>query len=473
MKRSLSAMFFAATLPFALHPGAARAQAPAGRMVRGTVYDSLAQTPLAGAQVVLISRSDSSAAPRSTTSDAAGHFEFANVPGGIYLVGFQHPLLDSLGINAAPRQLQLAATGDAAVAVPLAVPSERTVHDAFCPQRAPNDSTSVLIGHLGDASTRGVIAGGVIDASWIHLIRETHTVAVDPGDLQTKTTDDGWYALCDLPPATNISVRAARDRDSSGVVTIRTPSTRGLVRREMFLAVADHGHNGSISGVVVDALTHQPIGNAQLRLQGSTSNISLGGNGAFTLNHLPYGTTSITVRAIGYLPQERDVDVIAGDRASVTVAMQSLRNMLDTVHVVADQLFGDDHGFSHRKQVGWGKFFDFRDIDRIQPSETADLIRRVAGARIVTNAFTSRIVMRNPINGRYTCTPRFFLDGSQLTGIRSTTDLEMMVQPEQLAGMEVYTDMGAIPPEFTGASPACGAIVMWTLPADVWAGHGH
>jgi len=49
----------------------------------------------------------------------------------------------------------------------------------------------------------------------------------------------------------------------------------------------------------------------------------------------------------------------------------------------------------------------------------------------------------------------------------------MIVQPEQLAGVEVYTDHATIPPEFSGASPACGAVVMWTLPADVWSGHGH
>jgi hypothetical protein len=82
-------------------------------------------------------------------------------------------------------------------------------------------------------------------------------------------------------------------------------------------------------------------------------------------------------------------------------------------------------------------------------------------------------VMRNPINGRYTCTPRYFLNGAQLMGITSTTDLQMIVQPDQLAGVEVYTDGLEIPAEFGGASHGCGAVVMWTLPADVWSGHGH
>jgi len=472
MKRALSEVFFAVAALLASSLGTAGAQTAAGRTVRGMIYDSLSRAPLAAAQVILLDRSDSSVAPKAATTDAAGHFEFAGVPGGVYLIGFQHPLLDSLGISAAPRQLQLAATGDA-VNVPLAVPSARTVHDAFCPRRAATDSTSAVIGHLGDASTRGVIGGGVVDASWIEIIRDGHELSVKPGQLQTHTGDDGWFALCDLPAGTNVNIRASHDKDSSGVVSIRMPATRGLVRRELYLALADHSHNGVITGSVVDAVTHRPIPSAQIRLQGSNGASSVSGNGAFTIGHLPFGTSTITVRAIGYLPVDRDVDVIAGERPSVTIAMSSLKTMLDTIHVTAEQLLADDHGFSHRKLVGWGKFFDFQDIDRIQPFETADLLRRVPGARIATVGFNSRIVMRNPINGRYTCTPRYFLDGAQLTGIQSTTDLEMIVQPEQLAGVEVYTDHATIPPEFSGASPACGAVVMWTLPADVWSGHGH
>jgi len=49
----------------------------------------------------------------------------------------------------------------------------------------------------------------------------------------------------------------------------------------------------------------------------------------------------------------------------------------------------------------------------------------------------------------------------ELTG----ADLNTMVAPEEISGVEVYTSAGTVPAQFKGLSQAsmrCGAVVVWT-----------
>ena len=64
------------------------------------------------------------------------------------------------------------------------------------------------------------------------------------------------------------------------------------------------------------------------------------------------------------------------------------------------------------------------------------------------------------------------LEPGRVYGIETTTDLEIAAPPEELAAVEVYSDHATVPGQFDGGI-ACGAIVMWTLPADLWGHGGH
>ena len=76
------------------------------RSIEGTVYDSLARKPLAGASVSLVNSSMQDQG-FNAMSDSAGHFIVRDVTPGTYLAGFYHPLLDSLGIEPPVRQVTL------------------------------------------------------------------------------------------------------------------------------------------------------------------------------------------------------------------------------------------------------------------------------------------------------------------------------------------------------------------------------
>jgi hypothetical protein len=452
--------------------GRVMAQAPGGRIVRGTVYDSLSSSPLEGAEVSLLSRSDTTMAPRNVQTDSSGQFRFSEVPPGVYLIGFQHPLIDSLGLRTPVRVLRLAESGDKAAIVDLAVPSGRTVHDAFCPNRPARDSSSVFLGHLGDASTRGVVAKGLVEATWLAIVRTRKTIALNPGTVTTHTANDGWFALCDLPASTTISLQASRGTDSTGAITFMTPDTRGLIRRELYLPGDTGERGGVVRGLVVNADDHRAIANAQVREDRAGTLTTSSQNGQFTLTGLAYGTSTISVRSIGHLPQTVPVDILAGAPADVTVTLLTQKNVLDTVRVRASRTIADENGFNERRKAGWGRFFDSEAIDRMQPFETSDIVRHSAGVRVVTAGFDSRIMMRNPENGHWNCPPVYYLDGRKLLGIETTRDLEMVAPPEELAAVEVYNDPMAVPGQFDGGF-ACGAVVMWSLPPNLWGRRGH
>src|SRR5215831_8638508 len=76
--------------------GAARLSA---QTVSGRVYDSLANAPLVGATVQLVSSKPGSVAPIQAITDSLGNYRLSAVPAGAYLLGFYHALLDSIGIE--------------------------------------------------------------------------------------------------------------------------------------------------------------------------------------------------------------------------------------------------------------------------------------------------------------------------------------------------------------------------------------
>jgi hypothetical protein len=141
-----------------------------------------------------------------------------------------------------------------------------------------------------------------------------------------------------------------------------------------------------------------------------------------------------------------------------------VRNMLDTMRVTASRLYyRDANGFERRRRAGFGTFFDSTDVKRFHPFEVTRLIERANGVRLYGSGFDQRIIMDR---GR-PCEASIFIDGMaypDLTG----GDLNGMVTPEDIVGMEVYASEGLVPVQYKSMSALsrnrghCGSIVIWT-----------
>lgn len=292
---------------------AARLLAVDTTTVRGTVFDSLAKSPLAGALIQIVP-ADSSAAPGhfTATSDSAGRFVIPEVPAGQYVIGFYHVALDTLGIELPGRLLTV--RGGEVVAA-LGTPSATTIIAAFCgalgshrPDTLRSSTVpTLLIGHVRDVRTEAAIESASVNISWAGVEPTPEGLTVVERHATAHTRASGFFALCGLPPDISLSASSARAADSSGRIALRLPSAGFL---HVTLTIGGAGRHGRVVGRVTDTAT-RPVATAQLTIGDRTATTSE--NGSFVLDGVGVGSQSVEVRALGYAPR-LDVIQVAENR---------------------------------------------------------------------------------------------------------------------------------------------------------------
>jgi hypothetical protein len=471
----LALLFFAAPPRVAAQD--ATASDTGGVTIAGTVYDSLAGKPLVGALVQVVARGEK---PRAwnATSDANGAFEIAGVPHGLFLVGFMHPALDSLGLGVSPHTLDV--TSDAPVRVALAVPSAPTIRRLLCAESGHADSTGLMLGFIRDADTGAPLADARAVVIWTELVvdKGIHT---DRREVPVKANGEGWYALCGVPADGPITARAELGKDASGYIEVNVPPN-GVLHRDFNIprgaaavAVSDSGasdvaeagiqlRHGSarLSGVVRNA-QGQPLGGAQVMVWGSDVTGSARDDGTFTLSDLPAGTQALEARYVGYAPKRMAVDLASNETRSVTVTLDQRADVLDqvTVYGKASRRRSDITGFLDRRKSGIGHFITRADIAKMRPFEFTDIMRRVPGIKLVPTSYFDYTILSSrgaTVNAKG-CQPAIYIDGARLI---DDTAINGMLLPGDVAGIEVYAGPSEAPPQYSNGD--CGSILIWTGP---------
>jgi hypothetical protein len=421
------------------------AQRAPGARVRGEVYDSIAHAPLARATVQLVAADDPSKA-LTTESDSSGQFAFDNIPVGQYRLGFFHEMLDSLGIDPPLKSVNVTSTKP--VIADLGIPSGRRLRNAICGAGSEKDSGAVIAGFVRDS--KGAAASGVtVAGDWLEYSIGRGGINRQMARRTAKTADNGWYALCNVPSGGIVALVANRGTDSTGVVEVQVP-TDGFLRREIFLGRA---MTGRISGTVLTAIGYRPLADAQIMIVGGPQTRT-NEKGEFTLANAPEGTRMLEVRALGYYPDRRQVNVVENS-PPVRVTLSTLKAVLDTVRIRATRLALDE-GFARRKRMGLGKFITPEDILKFSPVNTSDMFKRLPGIRIDTDQ--DSIKMRGAFEDY--CNAAVFIDGQYMSFL-TIEDIDSWVPPSRLAGIEVYSG-SFIPAELQVGLHGCGSIAIWT-----------
>ena len=444
----------------------------AGATVSGVVYDSMALRPLAGAAVQLVDAGDLATGVRTAIADQVGAFTFGDVADGRYLLGFLHPLLDSLGVEPPVREVVVA--GGRSIVADVAIPSPRRLLAAICGERVVRDSGAVIFGVVRDAQSHLPLRGVGVTGAWqeFSMTRDGFTQRVQR--VQATTSETGWFSLCDVPRPGTTTLVAGRGADSTALVEIPI-AVEAVVRRDLYVGVARvaalvdslpradtvprrvmQSGDGRLSGTVASVSTGAPIPGAQVVLADGPE-ATTNDKGEWTLVDIPLGTRTLEVRALGYYPERRPVNVFMGAPA-VHVALTTFRAVLDTVRVTASR-WRDEHrlGFEARRRQGLGRYITADEIARRAPVNASDLFRSIAG--MVTDAGTLRIR-----RGDTDCSPALYLNGVHISpmtlGDLSTEDVDIWVRPHEIAAIEVYGDI--VPPQFQQIHLGCGAIAIWS-----------
>jgi len=454
-------------------PGLAQQQSP-GRtaVVNGVVYDSIARHTIAGATVELVSADDPSARPFTTRSDGSGRYTLNGLPFGKYLAGFFHPALDTLGLEAAARRVDVSV---AAQRIDLATPSARTVMASICPAAAGSDSTGLLIGHVRSTEDQTPVGGASVVVEWGETIIDAQGVREHHRRVTGRAAEPGWFAICGLPSDAVLQARAFDAADSSGYIEVEIPGN-GL-RHVSFLvggaslvtlppddtiaaraATPETAWRGRarLTGTVVDR-NGRPVMNAHALVWGTRLDAATNERGAFSLDGLPGGSQTLEVRVIGYAPVTSTVQLGESRPATANIVLTKAAEILPTVTVRGEMVYSRNlREFERRRRAGWGTFRTSAEIARRGPNaKLSQLLQDVMGVRVDRRGGQSIVTMQRGA-GR-TCVPTLYVDGM----IDRVGDFDRYYSDE-IAGMEVYPRESTRAQEFADPSNRCGAVAIWT-----------
>lgn len=447
--------------------------------ITGVVYDSIARKPLAGALVQVVAVEGARHFSNSTISDSLGRYRLNNVPNGRFMLGFLHPLLDSLGLE--PLLHEVVVDASRSTRSDLSIPSPARIRAAVC--GAPDDSShgGAVIGVVRSSRDRGPVAAAVVTAEWLELSLRRDGMNGRVISQSDTTGENGWFALCNVPSPGTILISAGRGADNTDRLEIDLTGD-GFARRELYLGGAhvvtrnDSTMNrvrvgaGRLRGVVVAAENDRLLPGARVSIadgQWTEAN----GRGEWNLAEIPTGTRVLHVRAVGFYPQRVVVDVV-DDAPTIFTELPTMKAVLDTVRVTASRVTRESRGFEERRRTGIGRFVTREDVLRRQPLVTSDIFQSVAGLRVERTDNPNdgrRVMMSGSVGDR--CWPAIYIDGQYMSDL-GADEIDTFVRPGEIMGIEVYSGPWA-PVQFTrgmagigGVGNLCGSIVIWTQPSQ-------
>ncbi len=446
-----------ATAPQSSAPRTSAPRAAALAVVSGVVRDSTTLAPLIGAVVQLSSVDAVVPLTRAAHSDSLGRYRIDDVPPGRYLLGFLHPRLDSLGLQASVIPLRVRQGRD--LRADLTTPSAALLRAEYC---GPGATTgALLIGVVRRASDRAPVEGAQVVGEWLEFVMRGTRLERQQPALHARTGPDGGFALCNVPAQGSVFVSASAGADTTDRIELVADKS-GVMRRDLFVAPVPSRRGGDalLRGTVRTADGDLPLPGALVRLADGPQTRA-NARGEWTLGGLPGGTRVLEVRAIGYYPVQRAVDVVAGE-GPVAVSLFTFQSVLDTVRIVASRT-GDRSGggFERRSRtLGAGSFLGAESIRRRGGVTTADIFRSINGVRLQGSGLDRTIMMRGSFGD---CTPAVFVDGLYMA-TPLADELDLIAPRDRITGIEVYND-ATTPAEFQRGLSGCGAIVIWTRPA--------
>jgi hypothetical protein len=227
-----------------------------------------------------------------------------------------------------------------------------------------------------------------------------------------------------------------------------------LVAAGVAQARAQVAGTGVIDGIVTNA-NLVPLGGAIASVAGTTLHVTTTRNGRFRMLGLPAGTYEIVVQRLGFAPASAELEVPAGDTVRTAFALELAGTMLDTLVVTAQRRSARMTEFDERRRMRIGQSLNETEIDRRNVTTVTDLLYGFLAVNVdggVTNRRGDSVLRPCPM--------QFFVDGVHLASRR----LDDLPSPKELAGIEVFTSIASVPPQYAtfDGGGTCGVILFWT-----------
>jgi hypothetical protein len=221
-----------------------------------------------------------------------------------------------------------------------------------------------------------------------------------------------------------------------------------------------------VRGTISDAATDQPLEAVLLTLVApdgtavGTTRTDSTGSYRFAVGQ--EGSFRVRAEHVGHRPAtSAPLRLEAGRVLTMDMRLPPQIVRLDTVQAPARPsrrravLLSD---FYRRADEGaFGTFITYADIDRWRPVRVSDLLAaRVPGVQLSPSPGRGG----NNVIIRGTCSPTIYIDGVRVNLLGQ--NLDELVRPGELEGVEVYRSVAEAPPLYQGMNAGCSAILFWT-----------
>jgi hypothetical protein len=304
---------------------------------------------------------------------------------------------------------------------------------------------------------------------------EAALVEIGAAGRSANTTADGRFLLDDVAPGTHL-LSVTKDGYLPRYVrfALETNQAEGatLDLGAIVLTTLQEGASGLITavGTITDSETGAPVPSVAVGLNGIVVAMT-DDRGRFrgvAGNLTRGGDNRLTTQRIGYAPVDRlfrvppDVSQVEFD-----VALDPTSIELPTITVEAAALSArlTDTGFYRRERSTSGHFFTAEDIEQMAAMYVTDILRRVPGATVLSQQDADLTTGGGAgvrfLRSGFMCSgsPTVYVDHVRVPA----SNLDLVQNPDRLAGVEVYTSGPATPPEYPGGN--CGTILLWTKDA--------
>lgn len=164
----------------------------------------------------------------------------------------------------------------------------------------------------------------------------------------------------------------------------------------------------------------------------------------------------LRVRHIGFRARMVPVRIsTTSRRASIVIALDNAVVELQGLSIIGEDVEPDARlrEFNERrKNNSFGSYIDRSVFERTRPVYVSEVLRQVRSISILPSRRIGNLVR---IRG---CAPLLWVDGVRLPG----AELDEVVQPADIAAMEIYASFAGIPARFFDRTATCGTLVVWT-----------
>ena len=216
------------------------------------------------------------------------------------------------------------------------------------------------------------------------------------------------------------------------------------------------GQTASLKGKVIDSELGEPIPGAVVRIKPGGTPITADSAGQFAAAELKPGEVEVTVQAVGFESRSWKFTVQAGQAVDRSFPLDFTGEKLPEVVVTAraNKLVPRYADFERRRDKGIGAFLRWDDIKNKNYNSLGEAARSVRGVKLVCDqqSFECNIRMARTPN----CTPRWYVDGVQVTSFHENTPIR------DIYGLELYRGPSELPAEFSGSDGGCGVLAVWS-----------